>query len=114
MKLFQATKINQWKSTVIAIKWFNSLKDKHLTKFVMFDIKDFYPSITQDLFNKALNFASEYISISKCDTDVINHARKLLLLTVPIPGLRNKEVCLMCRWVPMMELKCVSSWAHIC
>ena len=79
MKLFQATKINQWKNTVSAIKWFNSLKDKHLMKFVMFDIKDFYPSITQDLLNKALNFASEYIYISKCDIDVINHARKSLL-----------------------------------
>ena len=79
MKLFQATKINQWKNMVSAIKWFNSLKDKHLMKFVMFDIKDFYPSITQDLLNKALNFASEYIYISKCDIDVINHARKSLL-----------------------------------
>ena len=65
MKLFQATKINQWKNTVSAIKWFNSLKDKHLMKFVMFDIKDFYPSITQDLLNKALNFSREYIYISK-------------------------------------------------
>ena len=26
-----------------------------------------------------MNFASEYISISKCDIDVINHARKSLL-----------------------------------
>ena len=43
--LSQATKINQWKSTVNAIKWFNSLKDKHLMKSVMFDIKDLYPSI---------------------------------------------------------------------
>ena len=48
-------------------------------KFVMFDIKDFYPSITQDLLHKALNFASEYIYISKCDIDAINHARKSLL-----------------------------------
>ena len=77
MKLFQATKINQWKNTVR--KWFNSLKDKNLMKFIMFDIKDFYPSITQDLLNKALNFASEYIYISKCDSDAINHRRKSLL-----------------------------------
>ena len=70
MKLFQATKINQWKNMVSAIKCFNSLKDKHLMKFVMFDIKDFYPSVTQHLFNKTLNFASEYIYISKCDVDV--------------------------------------------
>ena len=76
MKLFETTKINQWKNTVSAIEWFNSLKDKHLMKFFMFDIKDFYPSITQDLLNKALNFASECIYISKCDIDVIHHARK--------------------------------------
>ena len=79
MKLLQATKIDQWKNTVSAIKRFNSLKDKHLMKLFMFDIKDFYPSITQDLLNKALNFASEYIYISKCDIDVINHASKSLL-----------------------------------
>ena len=30
----------------------------------MFDIKDFYPSITQDPLNKALNFASEYMFAS--------------------------------------------------
>ena len=79
MKLFQETKINQWKNMVSAIKWFNSLRDKHLMKFVMVGIKDFYPSIMQDLLNKALNFASEYISIPKCDIDVINHTRKSLL-----------------------------------
>ena len=55
-------------------------KERKLLKchstFVMFDIKDFYPSIKQDLLNKALDFASEYIYISKCDIDVIHHARK--------------------------------------
>ena len=45
----------------------------------MFDIKDFYTSFTQGLLNKGLNFASECICISRCDIDVINHARKLLL-----------------------------------
>ena len=79
MKLFEATKTNQGKYTVGAIKWFNSLKDNDLMNFVMFDIKDFYPSITQVLSNKALNFASEYIYISKCDIYVIHHAMKSLL-----------------------------------
>ena len=79
MKLFETTKINQWKSTVSAVKWFNSLKDKHLMKFLMFVIKDLYPTITQDLLIKALNFAGEYIYISKCDIDFIHHAKKSLL-----------------------------------
>ena len=48
-------------------------------KFVVFDIKYFYPSLTQDLLNKALKFPSKYIYISKCDIDVIHDARKSLL-----------------------------------
>ena len=64
---------------VSTIKWFNSLKGKHLMRFVMFDIKDFNLSIAQDLLNKELNFTSEYIYISKCDVDVTHHARKSLL-----------------------------------
>ena len=56
----------------------------------MFDIKDFYPSITQDLLNKALNFASEYIYISKCDIDVINHARKSLLFDVSYTWIKKE------------------------
>ena len=48
-------------------------------RLVMFDMKNFFPSITQDMLKKALNFASEYIYISKCDIDVLNHARKSLL-----------------------------------
>ena len=72
-------KTNQCKNTVSAIKWINSLNNKDLMKFVMFDIKDFCPSITQDLLNKALNFASECIYISKSDIDVIHHERKSLL-----------------------------------
>ena len=101
-------------NTVSAIKWFNSLKDKHLMKFVMFDNKDFYPSITQDLLNNALNFASEYIHNSKSDIDVIHMQGNHYCLMAPIPGLRNKEICLICQWVLTMKLKCASSWAHIC
>ena len=41
-------------------------------KFFIFDIKDFYAFITQDQLNKALNFASEYINILKCNIDVIH------------------------------------------
>ena len=41
-----------------SIKWFNLLKEKHLMKLVMFDIKDFCPPITQCMLKKALNFAN--------------------------------------------------------
>ena len=75
-KLFQVTKNDQWKNTVRAIKWLISLKDKHLMKFVMFDSRDSYPSITKGLLKKPLNYTNEYINILKCKIDVTYHARK--------------------------------------
>ena len=72
-------------------------------KFVIIDIKDFYPSVTQDLLNKALNFASEYIYILKCD--VIHYARKSLVFDGSDTWIKKqKKVCLMCQWVLMTEL----------
>ena len=61
MKLFETIKTNQWKTTVSAVKWVNLLKHKYLMKFVMFDMKDFYPCTTRGLLNKALNIANEYV-----------------------------------------------------
>ena len=112
--LFETTKIKQWKNTVSAIKWFNWLKDKQLMTFVMFDINDFYPSIRQDLLNKALNFASEYIYILFLILMLSIMQGNHYCLMAPTPGLRNKKVCLMCQWVLTMELKRASSWAHTC
>ena len=57
----------------------------------MFNIKDFYSSITPELLNKALNFVSEYIYISKCEIDVINHARKLLLFNGSHNWIKKQE-----------------------
>ena len=40
---------------------------------------DFYPSITEQLFNQALDFAAQYATISPQDREVILHARKSML-----------------------------------
>ena len=47
----------------------------------MFDIKDLYPSIKEELQNKGLRFTQEYIDITSKDMEIIYHARKSLLLT---------------------------------
>ena len=49
--------INQWKNTASVIEWFKRIEQKHLYKFIIFDIKDFYPSIQEELLNKGLRFA---------------------------------------------------------
>ena len=71
--------INQWKNTASVIEWFKRIEQKHLYKFIIFDIKDFYPSIQEELLNKGLRFAQEYIDITSKDTEIIYHARKSLL-----------------------------------
>ena len=56
-----------------------SIHNKHLYKFFAFDIKEFYPSITENLLKKALTFAEAHIHLSDDDKAVIHHTRKSLL-----------------------------------
>ena len=44
-----------------------------------FDIKDFYPSISETLLKEALNFAMTQTKITKKDIDIIMYAKKSLL-----------------------------------
>ena len=45
----------------------------------MFDIKDFYPSISESLLKEALNFVKRHTEVKKEDVDIVMHARKSLL-----------------------------------
>ena len=45
----------------------------------MFDVKDFYPSIQEELLNKGLRFAREYIDVTIKDREITYHARISLL-----------------------------------
>ena len=70
---------NQWKNTDNVINWFKNITDKKHCKFIQLDIKEFYPSITEETLNKALDFAANYTKISKEDIRLIYHCRKSLL-----------------------------------
>ena len=59
-KVIAATKINQWKNTSAVIDWFNTIENKEKHSFICFDIVEFYPSISESLLNKALDFATAY------------------------------------------------------
>ena len=50
-----------------------------LYKFLQFDIKDFQPSIKETLLNEAIQFAKEYVRITRKDVEEISHARKSVL-----------------------------------
>ena len=45
--------LNQWKNSSDVINWYKNLQDKKHYTFTVFDIEEFYPSISEELLNKA-------------------------------------------------------------
>ena len=79
-KAIRKTKeFNQWTSTEEVLKWYKNL-EKNKYKLMKFDIKDFYPSITKALLNKAIEFASNYETITEQDKSIIDNAAKSVLV----------------------------------
>ena len=70
---------NQWTSTEEVLKWYKNL-EKNKYKLMKFDIKDFYSSITKALLNKAIEFASNYETITEQDKSIIDNAAKSVLV----------------------------------
>ena len=75
----EAMGLDQWRNTDTVFDWFKIIRNKHLCKFVVFDIRGFYPSITENLLQKALTSAKAHKHLSDDDKAIIHHARKSLL-----------------------------------
>ena len=78
-KLLEVYKVNQWKNTQSVIDWYINIRGKRNSSFVVFDIENFYPSITLELLNNAIKFASEKCTISENDLSIIMQSRQTLL-----------------------------------
>ena len=73
------THVSQWRNSTDAISWFQSIKDKQRTSFISFDIVDFYPSISEQLLDRAITWAKQFTKITDRDVTIIKHTRKSLL-----------------------------------
>ena len=76
-----ATKVNQWKNTSSVLQWHKLLQNKRNSTFIYFDVVEFYPSISEALLNRALDFASQHMNISATDRQIIINARHSLLFS---------------------------------
>ena len=74
-----ALNINQWRSTKYCIKWFEEYDKNDWCSFIKYDIREFYPSITERTLDRALDLAKEYMVIPLDQVDIIKHCRKTLL-----------------------------------
>ena len=90
-QLRDSLRINQWKDTSEVIEWFLKIPDKNRYKFAIFEIKDFYPSISEEPLTNALNFAKEITDISREDMQIMYHARKSLLFSNEKPWMKRER-----------------------
>ena len=62
---------------ISVISWFKQIPIKEKNKFIKFDIVDFYPSITEDLLMKSLNYLKLIEAIDEKVVKVIVHSRTI-------------------------------------
>ena len=74
------TKLTQWKNDLAVIDWFNSLENKRNLRFIELDIVSFYPSISKELFNLALDWASTFEEISEEDRELFAYTKMSILV----------------------------------
>ena len=84
-ELLNKLQLQQWNNTTAVINWFKKIEDKNKYKFMIFDIKDFYSSISKKLLDDSINFARQHVQIKREDFSIIQHARKSLLYNKEIP-----------------------------
>ena len=88
------TKINQWKYTSSVTEWFNKFENKERSSFIVFDIESFCPSISENMFIKAIQFAKQVTETSNIyehiSINVIMHARKTLLFNEGMPWVKKE------------------------
>ena len=74
------TNLTQWKNDLAVIDWFNALENKQNLRFIELDIVSFYPSISKELFNLALDWASTFEEISDEDQELFTYTRMSILV----------------------------------
>ena len=72
VNLRNSLRLIQWKNTQV-IDWFKGIDNKQHYKF-MFNIKNFYPSVSKELLTDALTFAKTIINLNNHDKKIIYHS----------------------------------------
>ena len=71
--------LTQWRNTDSTISWFKALEGKQSLSFLQFDIDSYYPSITPELLNRALEWAANLVPISRDDRELFHQTKDSLL-----------------------------------
>ena len=83
--------VNQWKNSSTVIEWFKGIVNIKNCIFITFDIREFYPSISESIFRKRILFAKGYHHIPDEDVRIISHCQKILLFRENEPWKKEKK-----------------------
>ena len=87
--------MNQWKNTNNFIDWFINIDNKHQCTFIQLDIKDFYPSITEEILEKSLELQNNmYTSMRRTFDQLIIAENHCYFLTMNHGKRRTLQVVL--------------------
>ena len=75
------TGLKQWRNTQTVLSWFRDIKSKKQSRFIQLDIVDFYPSISEELLKKSIEYARSITIIDDETVEIVLHARKSLLFS---------------------------------
>ena len=73
------TELSQWKNSYDVINWFKNINNKSKCSFIILDICEFYPSISEKILRDALNWASSLVNISDEEKRIIISAKRSIL-----------------------------------
>ena len=77
--LREATGLNQFKNSFSVIEWYKNIPNKERCKFLIFDICDFYSSITEELFSDAISWASDIVDFSAEEIEILKASMQSFL-----------------------------------
>ena len=100
--------LNQWRTTNTIIDWFKSIRNKQFCKYFVFDIKEFYRSITETELKKALTFAEAQHIFQMMTKQLFTTQENHCSLTISKPALRKTVGYSISRWERTMERRFVS------
>lgn len=93
-KIRAKLKYNQWRNTSDVLNWFREFENKERGSFIVFDIEQFYPSITEDLLKRAIAWAETQVNIEEKDKHLILATKKTLLYHSESPWTKtNNSEC---------------------
>ena len=73
------SELKQMKNVYSVIDWFKTLDNKESLSFTIFDVVNYYPSITQELYEKAIAWAKTFEDISDEEVNILIQSKKTIL-----------------------------------